>query len=538
LKFLLIIIDGMAYHLFERFIYNLDTFNKLVEEGAYGPLESIYPSITPVALASIVTGLNPKNNGVTGPRIFVKGRTISSPLTAYNSYSLAAEPIWNILGKKGFKITVTSSPQALPDIWKNNNVVLFDPYKAKIKRCSEGIVINEGENEFLNKKWLLKKLGDELQVTLETPTGLVDIKAKPDEWVGPIEILGTCNNRDIKGVVYLHFRTDSVYISPPSFLTNWGNNESLVNEVWEKISKKVGMLLDGDYKSLSKGLISLDEYIKTAELSFNFFYEYSNFILRKTEWNLGITYLPIVDNFQHLFYGIDDSRSLDYIFSAYKMAERFVNSLSDLADNLAIVSDHGIMKAKKRVYINKILQKINVLRIDGNKIDWKRTKAFYAGGGIIRINLAGREEKGIVKKEEYPKLANYIVRNLENYVDPSNNEKIFPIIYEKQTPAGDREGDIELTIAEMYSMSSNTEKDKEIEDVIPYKNSSGDHGYYRKDDLYGIIILYGKNIDHNKKINAKLIDIVPTILKLFNINYNKLDGKPILDAIKNDLHQK
>ncbi len=516
----------MAYHLFERFVYNLNTFSKLVEEGAYGPLESTYPSITPVALASIVTGLNPKNNGVTGPKIFVNGRTVSAPLTAYNSYSLIAEPIWSILGKKGFKVIVTSSPQALPDKWKNNNVILFDPYKAKIKKCSEGKVINEGENEFLNKKCILKKSGDSLQITLETPAGPSDIKADPDEWIGPIEILGNCNNRDIRGVVFLHFRENSVYISPPSFLTNWGNNESLINEIWDKISTKVGMLLDGDYKSLSKGLITLDEYIKTAELSFNFFYEYSNFVLRKTEWDLGITYLPIVDNFQHLFYGIDDSKSLDYIFSAYKMAEKFVNSLLDLADNLMIVSDHGIMKA------NKILQEINVLKLDGNKIDWKRTKAFYGGGGIIRINLAGREEKGIVKKDEYPKLVNYIVKNLENYIDISNNEKIFPIIYEKQTPAGDREGDIELTIAEMYSMSSNTEKDKEIEDIIPYKNSSGDHGYYRKDDLYGIIILYGTNIANNKKINAKLVDIVPTILKIFNVNYNKLDGKPILDAIK------
>ncbi len=532
LKVLLTIIDGMAFHLFEKFLNYLDEFKEIVERGSYGPLESTYPAITPVALASMTTGLYPKNNGVVGPKVFVKGRKISSPLTAYNSNTLIAEPIWSILSKKGLKTLVTSSPQALPDRWKNQNVVLFDPYKSKLGKCSEGTLLKIGDNDFLGYKWKVEREGDEFRVAVETQDGKVEANGKLGEWTGPLEFSALCNEKSFKGLVFFHFRENDVYVTPPSFLTKWGNRDDLLEEVWEKVSKRTGMLLDGDYKSLSKGIITLEEYLKTAELSYNFFLEYSNFLLRRVEWDFAITYLPTVDNFQHLFYGIEDEKAFDYVYQAYRLAGKFVKSILDLPEVMIVASDHGIEKVKKRVYVNKILERINVLKVYNGKIDWRKTKAYYAGGGIIRVNLRDREELGIVSKEEFPKLINYIVRNLENYTDPATNERVFPMIYEKQIPADDREGDIELTVATHYSMSSNVERDKEIEEVVPYKNASGDHGYYRKDDLYGVVILYGNGIVKGKKINAKIVDIVPTILRLFDISYNKLDGKPIIEALR------
>ncbi|WP_252896592.1 alkaline phosphatase family protein [Metallosphaera hakonensis] len=157
MKILLVVVDGLAYHLTERFIHQLPTFQELMERGIYGPLESTYPSITPVALASLFTGATPKTHGVVSPRIFVKGRRIQSSISAFSSSSLLVDPIWVDLGKRGYKVIVTSAPQALPDKWKLDNVVLFDPYKAKIKKCSESSILKEGENEFLGKKVACEK---------------------------------------------------------------------------------------------------------------------------------------------------------------------------------------------------------------------------------------------------------------------------------------------------------------------------------------------------------------------------------------------
>lgn len=514
------------------FLPKLPTFYKIVREGSHGSLESSYPSITPVALASLFTGLTPKNNGVTSPRIFVKGRKISSPLVAYSSYSLTADPIWAILAEKKFKVLVTSAPQALPDRWNLDNLILFDPYKSKIRKYSKGTLLSEGENTIIGNNWTVKKEGDSYYISF--PGSVVtEIKLKINEWSEPIEFIAKIKDREVKGITFLHAREDNIYMTPPSFLNDWGNKRTLLEDVWSSVVLKRGMLLDGDYKSLNAGLISFDEYLKTADLAFNFFYEYTNFLLKTLEWDLAITYLPIVDNFQHLLYGVEDNTSISYIFKAYEHADKFVDLNTKYANTLFVCSDHGISKVKKRVYVNKILEKINVLKLDeSGKIDWRKTKAYYGGGGVIRINLRGREENGIVKNQEFPKLVNYIARNLETFTD--KGEKIFIRIYQKETPAGDREGDIEIGISELYSISSDVDHNNEIEDVVPYRTITGDHGYYRKDDLYGVFFAYGEQITKtNKKISAKIVDITPTILKLFNIDQKKTDGRILIELLKN-----
>jgi len=149
--------------------------------------------------------------------------------------------------------------------------------------------------------------------------------------------------------------------------------------------------------------------------------------------------------------------------------------------------------------------------------------------------LKNREKNGIVSPKEFPKLVRYIVRNLENLIGEENNERIFTSIIEKETPASDGEGDIYITgISENYGISSLAKKDLNvIEKVKEYRMTSGEHGYFRKDDLYGIIIAYNKNLKIRKSyINAKIIDIAPTILKLFNIENVKMDGKPIITLVE------
>ncbi|MEM0071649.1 MAG: alkaline phosphatase family protein [Metallosphaera sp.] len=529
MKVLLVVIDGLAYHLTERFIESLPTFQEVSERGIYGPLESTYPSITPVALASLFTGLSPKTHGVVSPRIFVSGRKLQSSISAFSSNSLMVDPIWIVLGKKGYKVVVTSAPQALPDKWKLPNVILLDPYKAKLKTCSESTLLKEGDNEFLGKKWTVKTNGNDYILHVEGE----ELVVSQNSWLGPLEISGKCGDEELKASIFLHGNGHGIYVTPPAFLNyKWGNNKEIVDEVWEKVVRRVGMVLDGDYKGLNRGLISFEEYIKTVELSYNFFVEYSLFLLRRDDWDFGITYLPIVDNMQHLLYGVDDGRALDYIFEAYRLADKFLMLHQGLSDNLFLCSDHGITKIKRRVYVNKILEKINVLKTDNGRIVWSKTKAYYGGGGVIRVNLKGREEAGIVNPSEYQRLVRYIVKNLEEVRD-EHGDSVFTGIYVRDSPASERQGDIELSVKDYYSLSANIDHESEIDVVKPYQTSTGDHGFYRKEDLYGIIAGFGKDISKGRKIKAKIIDVAPTILKLMGVQGHKTEGRVLVEALEN-----
>jgi Uncharacterized conserved protein len=161
----------MAFHVVEKIRNKLPTINELISKGFFGKLESVFPSLTPIALASLVTGNTPKVNGVTAPKIFVKDKPLSNELSAYSSDPLKTDPLWVYLSKNGYNTLVTSSPQALPDKWNMENSALFDPYKSKMKKCSDGRVITEGENKVLGKVWLVERSSNKFYVAIPSPNG-------------------------------------------------------------------------------------------------------------------------------------------------------------------------------------------------------------------------------------------------------------------------------------------------------------------------------------------------------------------------------
>lgn len=103
----------------------------------------------------------------------------------------------------------------------------------------------------------------------------------------------------------------------------------------------------------------------------------------------------------------------------------------------------------------------------------------------------------------------------------------------RDTPASDRQGDIELSIRDYYSLSSNVDHENEIDTVKPYSTSTGDHGFYRKEDLYGVILGIGPKIARGKKIKAKIVDIAPTILKIMDVQGPKMEGRVLVEALSN-----
>ncbi|AHC51137.1 nucleotide pyrophosphatase [Sulfolobus acidocaldarius SUSAZ] len=538
MKVLLVVIDGLSFSVFERIKDKLPVMKDLIEKGFYSKLESVFPSLTPVALASLATGFNPKNNGVNSSKIYLKNSSLDKPLSAYNSKALKVNPIWVYLAKEGYNVLVASFPQALPDRWNMEGLVLLDPYRSRIRKCSDGKVIRSGENKVLGKIWLVEsRQSNGYYVSYSSPSGEKSIEISKGDWYGPIEIHGKCGKNELTGISFLHAREDSIYLSPVSFYNKeWCNKPSIMENVWNYVSLKYGMMLDGDYPSLSKGIITFEEYMKTIDLTFNFFKNYTKYLLDNINWDLAITYLPIVDNLQHLLYGIDDDKAYEYILKGYLMADEFIKLQLDYAPLIFIVSDHGIEKIKKRVYVNKLLEKMNILKLRSeDEIDWSKTKAYYVGGGQIRINLRGRENRGIVSIKEFPKLVKRIVKNLENLKD--ENEQIFTSIYANEVPSSDREGDITIMgVRRYYGISSMVKANQEVlENVKPYVTATGEHGYFRENDLYGIVIIYSKNnnFKNTLRINSlRIIDIAPTILSLFRINNVKFDGAPISKLIE------
>lgn len=98
--------------MFEEFWEDLPNIRKLAEDGDYGPLESTIPPITVPAWMSMMTGKDPGTLGFYGFRNR-KDYSYDSVFFA-NSRLLKYEPVWDTLGKNGYKSIVLGVPLTYP----------------------------------------------------------------------------------------------------------------------------------------------------------------------------------------------------------------------------------------------------------------------------------------------------------------------------------------------------------------------------------------------------------------------------------------
>jgi len=88
----------------------LPTIARLAREGAFGPLRSTIPAVTPTAWSSFLTGLNPAGHGIfnfsTNPN--------RSPQRVESAASRAGAPLWRLLGAAGIRSAFVSIPFTYP----------------------------------------------------------------------------------------------------------------------------------------------------------------------------------------------------------------------------------------------------------------------------------------------------------------------------------------------------------------------------------------------------------------------------------------
>jgi predicted AlkP superfamily phosphohydrolase/phosphomutase len=279
----------------------------------------------------------------------------------------------------------------------------------------------------------------------------------------------------------------------------------------------------------------------------------------------------------------------DLILSCYQKADEFIGQMMHMYPDamFMIVSDHGFGQPKKYFYVNNALynagylhaksdpsrniytllnllfdtfsslifhvipvqqiarsdigKKIILSSGSGSNIDFTKTKAMYHSvcSRGIRINLKDKYPQGIVKKEEYETLRKEIIDFLHTIKDPDTGKPIVKQIYTKEEVYGDNAVndplDIIFDLEEEYGAQEllqplgglhglfSSQHQLELLTEPGFFDWLGDHR------PNGIFFAYGANIK-NTKVNASIVDIVPTILAAMNLSIPKnIDGKVLTD---------
>lgn len=395
--------------------------------------------------------------------------------------------------------------------------------------------------------------------------------------------------REVNGCIISGFLT-------PHSADNWIYPPSLAKELSKKIGKFNIHLsetyIEGKEKEFLQGIHRIID--KTTAVTFH--------LIRKIEWDFFMVVFYETDIIQHRFWKYLDPNHPHYVDSKaksiqplviefYKKLDAAVGQMISIADphtNVILLSDHGFGPNCKRVYLNRLLINMRLMRIKNNcktflkrilfelsinpnllykyllrirfpklqnliekadrekvpfsplflslkDVDWSNTKAFAPPGqGGIFINLKGREPCGAVEPgHAYERIRERIIRRLSILEDHVTGNRIFEKVLKKEEVYSgkfvENAPDVVLLPCKTFSIFPQAWFGSKSWIGEPV-NLSGGH------DINGILVMYNYPFKKGKTIDrACLYDITPTILYLLGIPITRdVDGEVLIQAIDED----
>ena len=145
-----------------------------------------------------------------------------------------------------------------------------------------------------------------------------------------------------------------------------------------------------------------------------------------------------IDQNSHMLWGRHD----DELVETYKLVDQTVGwTLEHAGDATVIVmSDHGFSTFDRAMHLNAWLRKEGFLYLTEGAtvnpdeplsgVDWNRTEAYAVGLNGLYLSLKGRENQGVVEKDEADDLLKRISAKLTAAVDGKTGARMVDTVYE------------------------------------------------------------------------------------------------------------
>lgn len=483
-KVIIIGLDGMNWELIHYFfkLGKLNVLKKIINQGAYGNLESTFPPVTGPAWTSFATGKKPSEHKCYDFFLFNQSLSNFSVISSKKIHG------------KTFYETVEENNK-IPII-----INLPNSYPPKIKNPMITSLLTRG-NQFIFPENLKSEIPELKKYKLITNTTYT-IKEQKTKALREIIEIEKDRFAGIKKLYQKNFDLFFYMFSGTDWIQHLCRNEILKGQ--NKLAEKYFEDLDNYLAWL------IDHKPKNADfliMSDHGFHCYPKaFYLNKWLQQEGFLQTK----------AIKENRNIGGTVRSQAL-EKHQNSIFKIKLNqkkLGLLGKNQTVMNILRFIYKKILIKIIPLSIKENEdIDYAKTKAcfpvcsYYA---CIYINDKKRFQDGVVKDQDFAKIKQEIKAKLEKF--SKINGEIFKKIYlrEELYPESKREdkiADIFFELKDHYFFKKFLAPNL-IEDKL--KNGHA---------LQGIFLGFGSNIKQGIEIkDAKIYQLAPFILKLLNLN--------------------
>lgn len=490
-------LDGATFDVIRPLVDEgkLPTIARLMREGVHGDLQSTIPPASVPAWQSFMTGKNPGKHGVFDFLKRTEGDYYGRLIT---SRDIKGRTLWDILGDAGkqsivINVTGTYPPKPIKGIVVSG---MMTPEGASLtystglgKRLEDaGYVRDVNYGECPDPDRLVSRLREMEESRTRTAIGLM----KEHDWDFFMVLLRA---------------TDAIQHAL------WSMAEK-ISAFYEEIDRLVGQLLaetDDDTFVILMSDHGFGELRKS--LQFNTWLH-----------DLGLLNYKKVD-IEHtraarLHEMRKSSRSGRFWRNVLSKVGMTRETILGMARRLRLT---GIKNRLPEAVTKRLLSAF----LTGLGIDWPNTKVFLssfftAETQSIMINLKGREPQGIVERDEYENLRDWVIEQLREVRDPETSGSIVEAVFKAEElyhgPYVSEAPDIVMLLKGEYKASSLLQAEKVI---APLDRIGGSHR------LNGVFVAYGPEIARGAGVeNAQIVDLAPTILHMMGVPVPEdIDGR-------------
>lgn len=275
------------------------------------------------------------------------------------------------------------------------------------------------------------------------------------------------------------------------------------------------------------------KYLETAELATRQFIRGSEWLWRRQSPRLQVEYFPIVDEVDHLWYGLVSpevptynaglaARIADLRARGWAMADRRLAALLALAQPagalLVLSGDHGMRPTWRAFNVNVALRNAGLLVTDPRgRPDLTRTRAYSPNGNFVLVNRV-RRKGGIVSDAGVAAVADSAAAALLSARDASGR----PVVTRVWRPAPeDSLGIGGPAGGELYfGLAPGTYVSTRLGDsvVTGFAEPTGSHGFPSVDpDMRTVLCALGPGVGGLRLPTARVIDAAPTVSEWLGI---------------------
>ncbi len=496
-KVLVIGLDGATLDLVKPWVKEgkLPNMARIMQQGAYGPLQSVIPPISPPAWTSIITGQNPGRYGIYD---FVMREPDGYRLQSARRDLSQLRTVFGILSQAGKRVGVVNVPLTYPPEKVNGLMVSglkapphgnwTYPIDLQKRLQDQGYWINlrESYHRGENEGAFIREMLETTEMRAQTTLALMD---EIDWDFFMVVFRGTDD-----ALMLWHLHDPAHPLHDPDLAQQFGDG---IERIYHTLDHYIGKFLDKAGPETNTLIVS--------------------------DHGGGPVYKAVyLNNWLH-----------KHGWLQFKRQGPTTSGLKGLLRRLGLTRDAGwkFLSPQNLARVKKLFPALSQWVPESTPtmaevVDWEHTQAYSFGYiGQIYVNLQGREPQGIVAPgEEYEHLIEQIEEALLAWKDPDDGAPIVDAVYRKDElysgPYLDRAPDLCVI---MRDVSYVTHMGQEF----TAQSSLGPPLHTGTHRLNGLLMASGKDICSDSEIkSASLIDITPTILYLMDLPIpTSLDGQ-------------